>query len=242
MALTQITPEMIEADAVETAKILDANVTSAKIADNAITLAKMAGTAESGGADGELITFDTSGNPTYLGVGTSGQFLQTAGAGAEPVWANAITLGTAVTTTSGTAHTFGSLPSGTKQIIIMLDGVSLSTSAAIDLTLGDSGGLETTGYVGGILGANNSPTLTHDEAIAAFELSRATTGTMTGSCTLHLLKSSTNTWVANWNVYSPTSGSVTVSGAGSKSLSGELTQISLSGGTFNAGTVNIQYS
>ena len=49
------------------------------VADNAITLAKMAG-----GTDGELITYDTSGNPTTVPVGTSAQVLTSNGAGATP--------------------------------------------------------------------------------------------------------------------------------------------------------------
>jgi hypothetical protein len=67
---------------VTTAKIADANVTSAKIADNAITLAKMAS-----GTDGNLITYDASGNPAAVATGSSGQVLTSAGAGAPPTFA-----------------------------------------------------------------------------------------------------------------------------------------------------------
>jgi hypothetical protein len=92
MAVTKITADFIDTDAVETAQIKNVNVTTAKIADNAVTLAKLAS-----GTDGEIITFDTSGDPTYLAVGTvqttdtatnfyNGEFLQTGGAGAEPAW------------------------------------------------------------------------------------------------------------------------------------------------------------
>ena len=54
------------------------------VADNAITLAKMAG-----GTDGELITYDTSGNPTTVPVGTSAQVLTSNGAGATPTFQDA---------------------------------------------------------------------------------------------------------------------------------------------------------
>jgi len=54
-------------------------VPTAAIEDNAITLAKMAG-----GTDGELITYDASGNPATVAVGTSGQVLTSNGAGAAP--------------------------------------------------------------------------------------------------------------------------------------------------------------
>ena len=49
------------------------------IADNAVTLAKMAG-----GTDGNLITYDTSGDPAYIATGTSGHVLTSAGADAVP--------------------------------------------------------------------------------------------------------------------------------------------------------------
>jgi hypothetical protein len=71
-------------DAVTTAKILDLNVTSGKIADDAITLAKMAP-----GTDGNLITYDASGNPAAVATGTAGQILTSAGAGAPPTFATA---------------------------------------------------------------------------------------------------------------------------------------------------------
>ena len=46
---------------VTTAKIADVNVTTAKIADDAITLAKMAA-----GTDGNIISYDASGNPVAI--------------------------------------------------------------------------------------------------------------------------------------------------------------------------------
>ena len=69
---------------VTTAKITDANVTTAKIADDAITLAKMAS-----GTDGNLISYDTSGNPVAVATGSSGQILTSAGAGAVPSFQDA---------------------------------------------------------------------------------------------------------------------------------------------------------
>ena len=42
-------------------------LSNAAVADNAITLAKMAG-----GTDGNLITYDASGDPAYVTTGTSG--------------------------------------------------------------------------------------------------------------------------------------------------------------------------
>ncbi len=66
---------------VTTAKIADVNVTTGKIADNAITLAKMAG-----GTDGQIITYDASGDPVAVGPGSDGQVLTSTGAGSPPAF------------------------------------------------------------------------------------------------------------------------------------------------------------
>ena len=47
------------------------------IADNAVGLSQLAG-----GTDGNLITFDASGNPSHVATGTVGHVLTSAGAGA----------------------------------------------------------------------------------------------------------------------------------------------------------------
>ncbi len=69
-------------------------LTSSDIADDIITEAKMANDAISltelkAGTDGELITWDASGNPVAVAVGSSGQFLKSQGAGSVPVFADA---------------------------------------------------------------------------------------------------------------------------------------------------------
>ena len=74
MALTEITSKGIK----------DADIATADIADNAITLAKMAG-----GTDGQIITYDASGNPTAVGPGTDGQVLTSTGAGSPPAFEDA---------------------------------------------------------------------------------------------------------------------------------------------------------
>jgi len=55
---------------------------NATVPDNAITLAKMAS-----GTDGNIISYDTSGNPVAVATGSAGQFLKSAGAGAVPSFA-----------------------------------------------------------------------------------------------------------------------------------------------------------
>ena len=62
-------------------EIADNAVTTAKIADDAVTLAKMAS-----GTDGQIITYDASGNPVAVGPGTDGQVLTSTGAGSPPAF------------------------------------------------------------------------------------------------------------------------------------------------------------
>ena len=59
----------------------DNSVTTAKLADDSVTLAKMAG-----GTDGNLITYDASGDPAYVLTGAATEVLTSNGAGAAPTF------------------------------------------------------------------------------------------------------------------------------------------------------------
>jgi len=92
--------------AANTAKVTNAThtgevtgATALTIADNAVTLAKMAG-----GTDGQIITYDASGDPVAVGPGTDGQVLTSTGAGSPPAFETLTTSGEAFQarmTTSG---------------------------------------------------------------------------------------------------------------------------------------------
>ena len=64
---------------INASQLVDSSVATGKVADNAITLAKMAS-----GTDGNIISYDASGNPVAVATGSSGQVLTSAGAGAVP--------------------------------------------------------------------------------------------------------------------------------------------------------------
>ena len=59
----------------------DGTVTSGKIANDAVTLAKMAS-----GTDGNIISYDASGNPVAIATGNDGQVLTSTGAGSPPAF------------------------------------------------------------------------------------------------------------------------------------------------------------
>ena len=151
------------------------------------------------------------------------------------VVAGGFTLATEQATTSGTSVTFGSIPSGTKMIIIMFEGVSLSASVAVDVTIGDAGGLETLGYVAvSTTAVGVDITSTAEFLMSNDDASQLIQGTMT-----LVLKDSANfTWCSHHVIGTGVNG---FHGAGTKSLSAELTQVSVTGGTFDAGSINIMY-
>jgi len=74
---------------VNASQLVDGSIATGKLADDSVTLAKMAP-----GTDGNLISYDASGNPVAVATGSSAQVLTSAGAGAPPVFADAAGGGT----------------------------------------------------------------------------------------------------------------------------------------------------
>ena len=73
------------ADGVVGVADLGANsVDTSELVDNAVTLAKMAG-----GTDGNIISFDASGDPVAIATGSDGQVLTSTGAGSPPAFETA---------------------------------------------------------------------------------------------------------------------------------------------------------
>ena len=68
---------MVADNAIDSDHYTDGSIDSAHLANDAVTLAKMAG-----GTDGNIISFDASGNPVAVSTGSDGQILTSSGAGA----------------------------------------------------------------------------------------------------------------------------------------------------------------
>ena len=80
-------------------------VDAGTLADNAVGLAQMAG-----GTDGNIITYDTSGDPAAVATGDSGEVLTSAGADAVPTFAaggGVWELVGSITSTGNTSVTIG---------------------------------------------------------------------------------------------------------------------------------------
>ena len=81
--------------------VADGIITEAKMADDAISLTEL-----KAGTDGNIISYDASGNPVAIATGTDGQVLTSTGAGSPPAFEAAAAGGSLVklsATTFGTA-------------------------------------------------------------------------------------------------------------------------------------------
>ena len=113
-------------------------------------------------------------------------------------------------------------------------------NAPICIQIGDSGGVETTGYASSSNQPNYGSVVTTAFPVEPYSDAAQT---LDGAMNLSLTNSSAYSWVAS-GVVGSSSGGTKVSG-GSKSLSAELDRVRITtvGGTsaFTAGSINIQY-
>jgi hypothetical protein len=157
-----------------------------------------------------------------------------------------IVQGTSIASTSGTSIDFTGIPSWAKRITIMFSGVSTSGTANLQVQLGDSGGIEVTGYLGSSAGITSNSGFSSVASTSAFVISdnSMSSAVRHGSLTLTLLDSATNTWVIQ-GVVGQSEALRTSYIGGSKSLSATLTQVRITTAngtdTFDAGSINILY-
>jgi hypothetical protein len=183
----------------------------------------------------------TSGNVTIDANAISGTSVITlpVGSGTFPL----MTLSTAVATTSGTAIDFTSIPSWVKKITVMFNGVSTNGSSIVQIQLGTSGGIQSTGYAtetysvqasgSGVITATTGHTMTLNAAAADI---------IRGTATYTLVDANNATWISTSYVQYRT-GVVSALSSSIKTLSGTLDRIRITTvngtDTFDAGSVNI---
>lgn len=157
------------------------------------------------------------------------------------------TLGTVTATTSGNDINIIGISSSAKEITITFWGVSVSGTGLVELLIGDSGGIETSGYVSVAGQIYNTNQLEVDSTYTGSWPLSVTNGgarALYGSVTLTLHNSSNNRWVINGMVSSTTGTGIIQYISGGKALSGTLDRIRLStsssfGWAFDAGAINI---
>lgn len=141
-----------------------------------------------------------------------------------------------------TAANFTGIPAWVKRVTVIFEGVSLSGADNIIVQLGDSGGLETTGYLGGSGysiqgGSTQSANFTTGFGFYAGDAARVVHGIM------QIDNITGNKWVAGLSGGFSNAAAFS-SGGGSKTLSETLDRVTVTRtgtNTFDAGTINILY-
>jgi hypothetical protein len=188
-----------------------------------------------------------AGNNTLLlpsGNGSDGQILGTDGAGNLSWVGGRMVLETAQATTSGTSIDFTGIPSWVKKITVMFDAISVNAANATNvfIQIGDSGGIEATGYTASAFGTVvASSNASGGTSTIGYLLNYASLDSATNAYygSVILTNLSGNTWVASGTFNSASQGSYL---AGSKTLSDVLDRVRIvtnGTNTFDAGTINL---
>jgi hypothetical protein len=179
-----------------------------------------------------------------LAKGTAGQALVMNSGATAPEWGGT-TQGTLDTTTGGTSIDFTGIPAGVRWIDITFRGVSFSGTSNPMIQIGDSGGIEATGYLGsrtdvssGGSGAGNTTT--------GFAVNTALAATVLhGTIRLNLQDAATFAWTCMGSLGASNAAQIGFT-AGGKALSAVLDRVRITtvGGTdtidANVG-INITY-
>lgn len=152
-----------------------------------------------------------------------------------------LTSGTAVASTSGTSVDFTGIPSWVKRVTVLCSGISKSGTANFLFQLGDSGGIETTGYTGGNFSASSGAIL-YASPTNGFQTLGDAAGSVLVYGSIVFTNISGNTWIASGLFFGNTYNTQI---AGEKILSAVLDRIRVTTtngtDTFDAGIINILY-
>jgi hypothetical protein len=201
---------------VDSGLLADDAVTTAKIDDDAVTTAKI--------EDDAVTTakiLDANVTPAKL---------------SQPY-----TLATSVASTSGTSIDFTGIPSWAKRITVLFSEVSLSGISSVLVRMGTSGGIVSSNYLatGGASSVSGSAAITSTGGFPIYISDAA--GVLSGSIVISNI-TGTN-WIATHA--GKISTAVFVTGGGSCSLGGVITQVRITTvngtDTFDNGTINISY-
>lgn len=155
--------------------------------------------------------------------------------------AQRMTLVSAISAAGQSAMDFGSIPSWVKSIRVSLNSLSTNDNSPYLLQLGDSGGIENTGYVsraagfGGTGASNTSGLMIVDAPLVGSQMS--------GVITLTLHNSTTNLWCSTGVLFdSAQTGNYSVGAKALSSVLDRLRVVSANGtATFDNGSVSILY-
>ena len=211
-----------------------ANTNLATMAANTIKANATAGVASPTDialAASQLLGRGATGNVAAIALGTglsmSGATLNAASSG----W----TLATPQATTSGTAFDFTGIPSTARQIAVTFNAVGLSGTDNLLVQIGDSGGIETTGYAS--VSGDNSNNVSSTSGFIIRQGNGA--NAWSGIVYLQMFDATTFQWVAGIS-----GGPNVAAGGGTKALSAALDRVRITrtgSDTFDAGSINVSY-
>ena len=195
----------------------------------------------------ELEAPATAGSNTLTlpdGNGTSGQYLQTNGSGAlswQTVSASNLTRVSSQSLSGVGSVTFTGIPSTARVIYLVLDQASAdnTTGGYLHIRLGDSSGIETTGYLSNGAFINTASSANSFGSTTGFNLDNNDRGNQ-HSGVITIVNQSGNVWCSSGTTTVNNSGFMN---AGRKELSGTLTQVQFltTAGTFDNGTASLLY-
>jgi hypothetical protein len=152
--------------------------------------------------------------------------------------------GTAITTNGLAAYEFTGIPASAKNIKLLFSNVSatLLGTGAIQVQLGTSGGLATSGYTGNIHSLDSSTLSSSGTLTSSFLLVVMNSDAYQYSGVMEFSEGTPNVWLHKSQMYASTSRSNIANGR--VDLGAELTTIRvfIGVGTFDGGTINILYS
>lgn len=155
-----------------------------------------------------------------------------------------LVLATMQASTSGTSIDFTSIPSWVKKITVMFSGVSTNGTSIPLIQIGDSGGIETSGYLGAganVGGGGASALYTTGFGVGS---DGAATYIRNGSFVLTLMDAATFLWAINgWVGNSDVARSQNTSGIKALTAALDRVRVTTVNGTdaFDAGNINILY-
>jgi len=172
--------------------------------------------------------------------GSAGQVLTSNGSGSAPTWQDTVTVSSEVATTSGSQIEFTGL-TGVSHIIINFNEVSSTSTGDILVNVGNSVGYLTVNYDGTSVNAAGTSGATRTDGFV-IDSPGAANG-ISGQMVLSKIDSST-TFTSTHTVYTGTANGLR-HGAGVIDTTSanpvDKVRISLTSGTFDAGSVNIVY-
>jgi hypothetical protein len=150
---------------------------------------------------------------------------------------------TLTASTSGTSISFSGIPSGVRRVVVTFAGVSTNGTDAILIQLGDSGGVESTGYLGASNAVVNGGATAGANSTAGFLIySVLAANIIHGAAVFELTDKATWAWVGH-GTFALSNSVTNIVSATSLALDSELTQLAITttGGTntFDAGSINV---